>query len=123
MRRALVIAVTIAGCAVGVLHLWLAATAIFLFKTGEPWTSWVSIICGPVSTLPAVVLSLFNRRAAGIWLIAGSFFSFGAFLMGEGGVTDNVFPYIWMMAAPMFVMGVIMVMLAKIKIRDGHADN
>jgi hypothetical protein len=113
MQRALVIAVTMAGCAVGVWHLWLAAEAIFIFKTGEPWTSWVAIICGPVSTLPAVVLSLFNRRAAGGWLVMGSLLSFAAFLMGEGGLTDNLLPYVWMMAAPMFFIGIIMLVLAK----------
>jgi hypothetical protein len=68
-------------------------------------------MCGPASTLPAVVLSLFWRRIGGYWLIVGSLVSFAAFLSGELGTIENVFPFLRMMAGPMLLIGVAMLIL------------
>lgn len=113
MKRALLIILTVAGVAVGVWQFRLATQAIFVFRSGEPLTSWIAMLCGPVSTLPAVVLSLFRKRAGAYWLVAGSLISFVAFLLGEGGITENIFPFLWMMATPMLLIGVAMIILTR----------
>jgi len=112
MRIALV-ALTLVGFAVGIWHAWLAIQAILVFRTGEPATSWIAIVCGPLSTLPAVLLSCFRRRPAGYWLVAAAVTSFLAFLVGEGGVTENVLPFLRMMAIPMLAIGVTMLLLSR----------
>jgi len=105
-------AATVLGLVVGVWHLWLAGQAIFVFSSGEPWSSWVAMLLGPVSTLPAVATSLFRRRAAGYWLITAGLISFGAFLVGEDGVTENLLSFLWMLTGPMLVIGIVMILLA-----------
>lgn len=115
MKRALLIVLTVAGIALGAWHLRLASQAIFVFRGGEPLTSWIAMLCGPVSTLPAVVLSLFRTRPGAYWLIAGGLVSFVVFLLGEGGVTENLFPFLRMTTGPMFLIGVAMIILTRKK--------
>lgn len=76
-------------------------------------TSWIVILCGPASTLLAVVLSLFWRRVGAYWLVVGSLVSFAAFLLGEHGTIENIFPFLRIMAAPMLLIGVAMLVLAR----------
>jgi hypothetical protein len=115
MKRILVVVVTIAGMVLGLWHLWFAAQAIFVFRSGEPWTSWVFMLSGPVSTLPAVLLSLFLRRAAGYWLIAGSLVSLGVFVVGDTGASEYFLPFFRMTTAPMCLLGVAMLLLSSRK--------
>lgn len=105
MNRSLLVATTIAAFCLGVWHLQLGVQAILLFRNGEPLLSWVAMLCGPISTLPAVLLSCVWRKAAGHWLIAGAIISFVALLIGEGGLTESIRPFVWMVAAPMSLIG------------------
>jgi hypothetical protein len=111
MKRGVLIVLTVAGIALGVWHLRLASQAISVFGSGEPLTSWIAMLCGPVSTLPAVVLSLFRRRTGGGWLVAGSLVSLVAFVLGEGRLTEDLFPFLWSIATPMLLIGVAMIIL------------
>lgn len=99
---------TIIGFVIGLWHLYLAQKAIFLFKEGEHWTSWAYMLCGPLSTLPAMVISLFKRKFAGIWLILGSIVSTFIFIVGEKGATEYLFSMAVMFALPMLILGIIM---------------
>jgi hypothetical protein len=101
----MLLATVVAGIALGVWHLDLAAHAIFVFRSGEPISSWAAILIGPASTLPAAVTAFFLRRPAAYWLMAGGIVSFLVFIFGERGITDNVFPYLWKISVPMIVLG------------------
>ena len=112
MNRVFVIAVS-AGIALGVWHLKLAIEAIFVFRAGEPIISWIAILSGPASTLPAALAALFTKRGGGYWLVGGGFFSFLIFALGERGVTENFFPYLSMISLPMIVLGAVLLYLPK----------
>src|ERR1700693_4466115 len=83
-----------AAIGLGVGHLNLALQAIFVFRSGEPLTSWIAVLVGPASTLPAAVLALLSTRLGGYWLIGGAALSFLVFAIGERGVTENLFPFL-----------------------------
>jgi hypothetical protein len=54
----------------------LALKAMFVFRSDEPASTWNFIVSGPLSTLPAVIVSYFWPKIGGTWLIAGSVLSF-----------------------------------------------
>jgi hypothetical protein len=56
---------------------------LFVFRAEEPFSAWVAVFAGPLSTLPAVAVALFSRRWAAGWLIAGGLVSLGALVAGE----------------------------------------
>jgi hypothetical protein len=66
--------------AIGILvassHLWLGLKAIFVFRNNEPLSTWIFVLLGPLSTLPAVVVGFFWPKIGGTWLIIGSILSF-----------------------------------------------
>lgn len=51
--------------ALGWWHLRMALYTVFVFREGEPWTSWIVILFGPMATLPTALLSFYQREAAG----------------------------------------------------------
>ena len=64
------------GVLLGIWHAQMATRTIFTFRNDEPYTSWVGILAGPLSTLPAVALALYRRRWSAHWLIGGGAISF-----------------------------------------------
>jgi hypothetical protein len=110
MKAFLIIAFCVA-IALGIWHLTLALQAIFVFRAGEPIVSWIAILCGPASTLPAALLAIFSRRAGAYWLIGGGIISFLVFAIGEGVASDNLLPFLSRISIPMVVMGAILVYL------------
>ena len=64
------------GVLLGIWHAQMATRTIFTFRNDEPYTSWVGIFAGPLSTLPAVALALYRRRWSALWLIGGGVISF-----------------------------------------------
>lgn len=113
MKRLLLVSLTVAGLALGVWHLRLALDAIFVFRRGEALTSWITMLAGPLSTLPAVVLTLVKRKLGGYWLLAGAAISFTIFILAERGLTENTVPFLSMMAGPMAIIGAGMVLLSR----------
>jgi hypothetical protein len=59
------------GVLLGIWHAQMATRAVFTFRNDEPYTSWIGIFAGPLSTLPAVALALYRRRWSALWLIGG----------------------------------------------------
>ena len=105
MKRYLLLGSLCIAFALGLWHLDLAMQAIFLFRNNEPLTSWAAILFGPGSTLIAATMAIFTKKGGAYWLIAGGLLSFIAFLIGERSVTDNVFPFLWKISAPMLLLG------------------
>jgi hypothetical protein len=56
---------------IGVFHFFQGFMSIFVFKENEPLLSWVRMLSGPISTLPATITAIFDRRLGGYWLISG----------------------------------------------------
>ena len=97
--------VVTAVIALGVWHLNLALQAIFVFRSGEPLTSWIAILAGPASTLPAAILALLSNRAGGAWLVGGAALSFVVFAIGERGISENLLPFLLRISMPMILAG------------------
>src|SRR5258708_28105946 len=75
---------------------------MFVFRNGEPLSSWLTVICGPLSTLPAVIWSIPRPKTGAYWLIAGGIIALveGAITMRHDGATD-VFAFVkWVFAFP-----------------------
>jgi hypothetical protein len=101
-------AIFVAGLTIGWYHLRLALKSIFVFKNNEPLASWLCMISGPLSTLPATVLSIFKRKIGGYWLIIGGTVSFITFLILRP--TDPV-AFGEKISLPMIVLGVLFLLL------------
>ena len=63
--------------AVGLWHAYAAAMWFFTASDQEAHSRlfWVAIVCGPSSTLLAVLVGLVIPKPAGIWLISGGILS------------------------------------------------
>jgi hypothetical protein len=98
----------LAGTALGCAHLWLALKAMFVFRSDEPSSTWNFIMSGPLSTLPAVILSYFWPKSGGTWLIFGSVLSF-LFALASMQPDRNLHDIVWYITAysgPMLVLGI-----------------
>src|SRR5205085_905376 len=100
--------------------------SIFLFKNGEPITSWMAIISGPLSTLPADFLSAFKPKLGGYWLIAGSLVSCASVALGSFGNPDwrkDVLGAFCFFTAPMLLLGTGTLLVARSKGSRGGLRN
>lgn len=94
-----------AGILVGLWHLWFAAQAIFVFRSGEPLASWAIMLLGPASTLLAVLSAFVNRRIAGYWLLAGSLVSLIVFVASGSSDAREIIQFALLISAPMALIG------------------
>ena len=101
-RRLFFAGILLVGAGVGWWHARNALTAVMVFRQGEPATSWITVLFGPFSTLPALVASLFSRKVGGYWLIVGSLISLMAFVIES---TENVLPFFLTVTLPMLALG------------------
>jgi hypothetical protein len=90
LRYILLLAGIVLGCA----HLSLALKAMFVFRSDEPASTWNFIVSGPLSTLPAVIVSYFWPKIGGTWLIAGSVLSF-LFAIASMQTDRNLHDIVW----------------------------
>lgn len=102
-----------AAIALGVWHLALALQAIFVFQTDEPVISWIAILTGPASTLPAALVAVFAERAGGCWLVVAGVLSFLVFAVGERGAMENLFPFLSRISIPMILIGAVVIYLPR----------
>ena len=91
----------------GFWHWYFAGTALFAFREGEPPASWVAVLLGPALTLPLVLLSVWNGRAAGWGLVFASLIS-GIATAIAGGLEEPMgllFGLATLTSGPMLVVG------------------
>ena len=88
----------LAGIALGCAHLWLALKAMFVFRNDEPSSTWNFIMSGPLSTLPAVIVSYFWPTIGDTWLIVGSVLSF-LFAIASMQTDRNLHDIVWYFTA------------------------
>jgi hypothetical protein len=110
---------------VGLYHFWLTVKAIFVFRNNEPLSLWVFTLTGPLSTLPASIVGIFDKRIGGAWLVGGAVVSFVAAIITAGPKAD--FPEgLWFLrtySGPMFVLGIAFMGLHYWQQRSGHAKS
>ncbi|MEO8306259.1 MAG: hypothetical protein ABI724_19270 [Betaproteobacteria bacterium] len=97
----------------GIWHLNIALQAMFLFRSGEPLMSWIAILVGPASTLPAAILALWSSRGGGYWLVAGGVISLMVFAIGERGGLENILPFVLRISMPMILSGASIAFLSR----------
>lgn len=109
MREIIRYGLFIIGLLIGGVHLKLALKALFVFRNSEPISMWVSVIAGPLSTLPAVIFAFFWPKAGGLWLICGAILSLIAITinLGANRDTQNIIWYFLRYSAPMLVLGLV----------------
>jgi hypothetical protein len=91
----------------GLWHCYFAASALFVFRQNEPIASWIAVLVGPTLTLPLVVMSLWNRRAAGLGFVVASIVSGLATAMA-GGIQEPaglLFGLATLTSGPMLITG------------------
>ena len=104
LRYILLLAGIVLGCA----HLWLSLKAMFVFRSDESASTWNFIVSGPLSTLPAVIVSYFWPKIGGTWLIVGSVLSF-LFAIASMQTDRNLHDIVWyftLYSGPMLVLGI-----------------
>lgn len=100
------------GIALGIWHNLIGVRSLWVFRSGEPLSSWMIIFAGPLSTLPAILLTIFRRSWGAGWLIGGGLFSLGVIVvteMANGEPTTEIanaaFRYSATIALPMVLLG------------------
>jgi hypothetical protein len=112
-KRVLGLLLVLVGSVVGALHIWMAITSVFVFRQDEPISSWITILAGPFSTLPATWTGGFRHRVAAIWLIGGAVVSTLFFLPGGG---QYLAPFLLAVAVPMVCLGLGFLYLHKVEL-------
>jgi hypothetical protein len=101
----------------GLWHWYLAASAIFVFREGEPIASWIAILIGPALTLPLAILSLWNGRAAAWGLVSAAVVSGLATAM-VGGMEEPaglLFGLATLTSGPILVTGLACLVIARMR--------
>jgi hypothetical protein len=108
MKKSITGVIFIIAFVVGLYHLRLGLTAIFVFKNNEPLSSWICIISGPLSTLPATITAIFNKKLAGFWLVLGGILSFATILPDR----EHMLSILVVFAVPMILIGLTFIGIA-----------
>ena len=75
--------ILLVGIILGIWHNMLGVKSVWVFRNGEPLSSWIIIAAGPLSTLPATLLALFRRPWGAGWLIGGGLLSLTVVVLTE----------------------------------------
>ena len=110
--RLALMSILMAGIAVGIVHHMIGLRSLFVFRNAEPLSSWMIILGGPLTTLPAVLMGLFRRSWGAIWLIAGGLFSLSVVIVTEATSGERIaeiaaaaFRFSVMFTIPMVTIG------------------
>ena len=105
MNRLITGAFVVAGLGITAWQLDLAIQAIMVFRTGEPITSWVSMLLAPVFSLIGSIATMFNKKLGAYWFIAGALIALFFFVGIEKGLTENGMAFLVRISIPMLVIG------------------
>lgn len=100
IRKTITFAVYVFVFAVGLFHLSLGLMGAFVLKNNEPLSSLI-LLSGLLSTLPAVVVSLFYKKFAGCWLVLVGILMIAAILPDR----ERLIPLLEKFAIPMILIG------------------
>ena len=105
LRKFGMLIIFILSLLVGIWHFGFALKALFVFRQDESLILWIIILTGPLSTLPAAIISFFWFRFGGIWLICGGLVSFSALFFIEISDKLNYMQYFVKFFGPMIFLG------------------
>ena len=107
MQRLFTYSLIIIGLITGLFHLRFAVEGWFVSRNNEPFTFWLFLFSGPLSTLPAVIVSFFRKKIGGVWLIAGALLSSAAWVFSPeaSGGNGDLFRFFLSYTIPMLVLG------------------
>lgn len=108
------VALFIISFAIGLFHFFQGFMSIFVFKGNEPLLLWVCMLSGPISTLPATIAAIFNRKIGGYWLISGGVTSETSFVWWTK--ISESWVYILIVTMPMILLGIAFMRVTTIKI-------
>jgi hypothetical protein len=99
---------------IALIHLKYGIKALFVFTNYEPFSLFLTLVLGPLSTLPALVIGLFWKRIGALWLILGSVISFVLIIpsLVPKGIY-GIFYYFLMFSGPMLLIGLFLLYLRK----------
>ncbi len=118
IKRWIFISLIVIGAFIGLWHFRLAMRAVLVFRHDESVLSWVAILSGPLSTLPAIIVSVINRKLGSSWLIIGSLVSLLAMVLGENFKMERVIPFFYMFSTPMIILGIGFIIVSYKKINN-----
>ena len=113
MNKPLKIGLFLTGFAIGVWHHVVGMTSIFVFKGTESLFVWLAMILGPLSTLPAVIVSWFRPKIGGYWLVGGALVCVLSIGIGEELTLKQMGIWFLKVSAPMLAIGVGFFLLMK----------
>ncbi len=93
--------------AIALLHFKYAIKALFVFRNAETVFVWLTILAGPLSTLPVVICSIVAPRIGAMWLVCGSAvssISFAASSDAGHGLVD-IYTYLISYTMPALLIG------------------
>jgi len=114
IRTVLSIVLLSAGVLIGIWHFQFAGRSIFVFRQGEPILSWLAVLCGPASTLPAVITGAFSTRIGGFWLVLGSIVSLVSFSLLQPLMARDI-GFALQFSLPMLLLGIGLILLGRKK--------
>jgi len=97
--------VIVVGVLVGLWHMKLALTAVFVFRIEEPLASWFAVVLGPGFTLLGVLIASVIPRWGGAMLIAAAAIAFAIFA-GARDPLDAAPRFLQMFTLPSILLGV-----------------
>ena len=114
-KNLITVALFIISFAIGSFHFFQGFMSIVILEN-EPLSAWVCILSGPISTLPATITAIFNRKIGGYWLISGGVISGTSFIWWIK-TTESWF-YILVGTMPMLLLGMAFLRVTTIKISE-----
>lgn len=101
------------GILIGAWHLYFGTFSIFVFRENEPILSWLTIMSGPILTLPAVLIGITKPRISSWCLFCGSTLSLFFMGVSEGFHGGYLLRFAVYVNLPMYILGIINLMLKK----------
>jgi hypothetical protein len=113
MRLPFLLFLAAAGVTLGLWHLWLAVGAIFVFREGEPFWSWLFILSGPGATLVCVIIAALRQTVGGYLLIVLAVTSTLVLAVSTPNASEVVAADLWRVGLPMAALGLAFVFVGK----------
>src|SRR5664279_476717 len=101
MNRSIFFVLVAIGVALGLWHLRLALSAIFVFRAGEPLSSWLFIVSGPGSTLLCTLVAAWRPILGGSILIGLAIASAIVLAVAVQSASDDMLAEAEMIMLPM----------------------
>ena len=120
IKKIVIISVFVLAIAIGLYHLRTGIGLIVILKGFRPFPFWVFVISGPLSTLPAVLTALLNKRLGSYWLLAGGFLSLGFTILWTKQL--NISPFLIRINLPMLTLGLAFLGMTRINKENSNTN-